>query len=144
MRISDWSSDVCSSDLAVIGGIEQANHDQGDRPGDELRENLAARAPDHRAAHAVAECGCAFLRLCATLEFRAFAHHIILPGRGFSDTPNILCNTIAKRVLTRIRDKPRGLFTDRGAALTATLQPATNKYVQMSPARHSVPPQLTP
>src|SRR3546814_13201938 len=57
---------------AVIGRIEQANHDQGHRPGDDLRDNLAARTPDHRTAHAVAECAGTVLRVACTLEFRAF------------------------------------------------------------------------
>src|SRR3546814_10254275 len=30
MRISDWSSDVCSSDLVRIGGIMHRQHDAGD------------------------------------------------------------------------------------------------------------------
>src|SRR3546814_317835 len=75
---------------AVIGRIEQANHDQGHRPGDDLRDNLAARTPDHRTAHAVAECAGTVLRVACTLEFRAFAHHFILPGPGSPDTPNTL------------------------------------------------------
>src|SRR3546814_7266781 len=87
MRISDWSSDVCSSDLlrhrekAVIGRIEQSNHEQGRCPGDDLREDLTARSPDYRAAHAAPERLGAFLICADALEFRGFTHHFVLLAR---------------------------------------------------------------
>src|SRR3546814_1452562 len=87
MRISDWSSDVCSSDLlrhrekAVIGRIEQSNHEQGRCPGDDLREDLTARSPDYRAAHAAPERLGAFLICADALEFRGFTHHFFLLAR---------------------------------------------------------------
>src|SRR3546814_14869785 len=42
MRISDWSSDVCSSDLS-IAHLDVEQHDIGLQPGD-LRDGLAATA----------------------------------------------------------------------------------------------------
>src|SRR3546814_12283611 len=43
MRISDWSSDVCSSDLVdrIRGGVERADGGDADRPA--LAEQIAAR-----------------------------------------------------------------------------------------------------
>src|SRR3546814_8344300 len=43
MRISDWSSDVCSSDLVdrIRGGVERADSGDADRPA--LAEQIAAR-----------------------------------------------------------------------------------------------------
>src|SRR3546814_12223636 len=35
MRISDWSSDVCSSDLRVRGGRRRAGKNERNHPGDE-------------------------------------------------------------------------------------------------------------
>src|SRR3546814_6921664 len=35
MRISDWSSDVCSSDLDAVGGHGEAIFDEGDAPTDQ-------------------------------------------------------------------------------------------------------------
>src|SRR3546814_20933453 len=87
MRISDWSSDVCSSDLlrhrekAVIGRIEQSNHEQGRCPSDDLREDLTARSPDYRAAHAAPERLGAFLICADAPEFRGFTHHFVLLAR---------------------------------------------------------------
>ena len=75
---------------AVIGGIEQANHDQSRRPGDDLRENLTARTPDNRAANAVAESALIFFGAFRPLEFRAFAHHFTFPAPGSPDALNIL------------------------------------------------------
>src|SRR3546814_1794285 len=44
MRISDWSSDVCSSDLVIVGEENQAPDAVGDR---DLMESFAAkRGPD--------------------------------------------------------------------------------------------------
>src|SRR3546814_20398242 len=39
MRISDWSSDVCSSDLAGVGGGHQEDEDQSHREGVEHRRS---------------------------------------------------------------------------------------------------------
>src|SRR3546814_12165692 len=47
MRISDWSSDVCSSDLAVFAGIAVSAHELhrigGDRAGDLVGETFGDR-----------------------------------------------------------------------------------------------------
>src|SRR3546814_17136942 len=62
MRISDWSSDVCSSDLAALGAA-LLDHDAvepldrvaagGDAPaGDEGVDQCAKSAPDHRQPNA--------------------------------------------------------------------------------------------
>src|SRR3546814_8616409 len=47
MRISDWSSDVCSSDLAAAIGME-GNHQPAVRGADRLRIGIGI-APQHRA-----------------------------------------------------------------------------------------------
>src|SRR3546814_7419875 len=41
MRISDWSSDVCSSDLSEQAGEEQQHHADGDPPRDQEAHHLA-------------------------------------------------------------------------------------------------------
>src|SRR3546814_7261620 len=49
MRISDWSSDVCSSDLAArLGGDAQARARRGDADGRADRGGRAARDRDRR------------------------------------------------------------------------------------------------
>src|SRR3546814_4152666 len=59
MRISDWSSDVCSSDLAA--GVEDSRRvvgrDLGGRQGPIGEHRIIARSADH-----VLECSCAFKR----------------------------------------------------------------------------------
>src|SRR3546814_17404773 len=53
MRISDWSSDVCSSDLSGIGyHLDRLDGPRADAEGDtdDLPENLAHRTPAYRRA----------------------------------------------------------------------------------------------
>src|SRR3546814_7301797 len=63
MRISDWSSDVCSSDLAVLPGLARPAPGEADRLADLQREQLAElaavrRHPGSDAVHAdVGEAG---------------------------------------------------------------------------------------
>src|SRR3546814_20697356 len=47
MRISDWSSDVCSSDLAQLGGGEQAVDDVVVAPDAVVDELVVACGTDH-------------------------------------------------------------------------------------------------
>src|SRR3546814_2124932 len=52
MRISDWSSDVCSSDLAVLGGVHVERGDELD-----VTDVVAAEHDVHEAGHAIARIG---------------------------------------------------------------------------------------
>src|SRR3546814_8066471 len=46
MRISDWSSDVCSSDLDVVGQPRNATRVQRRRPAGEARHREIEAAPE--------------------------------------------------------------------------------------------------
>src|SRR3546814_8477341 len=54
MRISDWSSDVCSSDLALVGAVTRlfrrphGNEDRAGNDDDKLDQGDAAEQPQHR------------------------------------------------------------------------------------------------
>src|SRR3546814_4119171 len=66
MRISDWSSDVCSSDLVGIGIGEHAALAFGEQPGDHRRHRLTGDAAAPMiAGEDVADLGDAALPLLA-------------------------------------------------------------------------------
>src|SRR3546814_4859712 len=53
MRISDWSSDVCSSDLAIglreqVAGVDQDHRDSGLLPGDQVQRHRGLRTEARR------------------------------------------------------------------------------------------------
>src|SRR3546814_18265951 len=91
MRISDWSSDVCSSDLApplpveppAIGAGGAQRRDQGDevarqpvRPGEPVRRGDIPRDPGlHGPWHRIAEIGSASCRdrVCQDVYISVFA-----------------------------------------------------------------------
>src|SRR3546814_1493930 len=83
MRISDWSSDVCSSDLFGCHTVAGRNRDDGAAPS---RPSLAtqARAPDvARAPHAIHR------------RTASFGRSDDCGGRRSGDGPDLLCGHVA-------------------------------------------------
>src|SRR3546814_7924987 len=73
MRISDWSSDVCSSDLCLILPERDSSDDSAVRA-NLLAQHLGVRVHTHDIAPALAAIGC--------YEARDDAVRTVLPGYG--------------------------------------------------------------
>src|SRR3546814_16821478 len=66
MRISDWSSDVCSSDLVAVIAVPQRHH----APGLSLLEKLDRKPAERKAHHPVHR-----VRLSRTHQIGEFLNH---------------------------------------------------------------------
>src|SRR3546814_857162 len=88
MRISDWSSDVCSSDLAIV--------DYGMGNFHSVARALQAAAPD------------ADIRICNTAQGIDQASRVVFPGQGAMPDCMRTLNTSGLReaVLRAARNKP--------------------------------------
>src|SRR3546814_5809924 len=81
MRISDWSSDVCSSDLARLPG---ARHDPDDAAAGRSRSRRLFAAPFHRLWRIADRRRCAAPRASGLrVRLRAILWHDRKLGRGF-------------------------------------------------------------